>query len=246
MTNPREPPASKVAAWLKALEPCLERLDNVDIDTAALGGLVAGVFGVVQPRRKPDDSELTAAVSTLGHLVGKRHTKAMLTRNVTRLLANWHFIRCGMAVPVWNGDPITVSMLVLGVRRMLMVDGRSGYLLLVKLKTGLAAGIIKCMVLSDNAVDAFMDHKAGVSKYQCAREEISGMEARAVVSIRFDDTLKAHEFDTTDSMRKHNRDLADRRSNPRKCSSGMSCNACRKNIKECPLAVWLPEDARKE
>jgi len=240
MPNHREPPAAKVSAWLKALEPCLERLDNVDIDTAGLGGLLASVFGVVQPRKKPDDAELSAAASTLGHLVGKRHTKAMLVRNVTRLLANWHFIRSGMPVPVWDGNPMTAALLVLGVKRMQLADGRMGYMLLVKLKTGLAAGIIKCMVLSDNAVDALMDHKVGVSSYQCAREEISGMEIRAVVSLRFDDTLKAHEFDTTDAMRKHNRDLADRRSNPRKCSTGMSCNACRKNIKECPLAVWLP------
>lgn len=231
---------------MKQLEPDIEALANVPIGVPEMGKLMVRVFTVVQAGKGLDGVELQMASATLGHLMGRAHTKAMLMRNVMRLVANWHFIRCGMVVPLWDGQPMTVSLVVLGVKRIQQTDkGRSGYLLLVKLKTGLAAGIIKCMVLSDNAVDAFVDHKAGVSKYECAREEISGMEARAVVSLRFDDTLQVHAFDTTDAMKKHNRDLAERRSDPAKCLSRIPCNTCTKNIKECPLAVWLPEDTGK-
>ena len=67
------------------------------------------------------------------------------------------------------------------------------------------------------------------------------MEARAEVTMQTG-SLKLLEVTATTGQRAHNKDLAERRADVRKCSNGGSpCNTCQKNVKECPLAVWLPE-----
>ena len=44
------------------------------------------------------------------------------------------------------------------------------------------------------------------------------------------------------SFGQHNKDLAERRQDPAKCPNPVPCNVCSKTVRECPLAVWLPEE----
>lgn len=182
--------------------------------------------------------------ATLDHLKGAAHAEKVIRANVLRVYANWHFVKEDTAIPMWDGSPETMSMVVIGVKRLPGDGGRQRYMLLVKLKSGLAAGIIQCTVARDSVINGFLAHDAGVARYNCATEEIAGMRFKAVVEALPDGSVKASDWKTNDSMRKHNKDLAERRSDPAKCMSQVPCNVCSRTVRECPLAVWLPE--RKE
>ena len=60
------------------------------------------MFAAVAKKSKPSPPQIAAAFAGLNHLQAKCSSVKLLTANVTRLLANWHFVRDGMQVPDWD------------------------------------------------------------------------------------------------------------------------------------------------
>jgi hypothetical protein len=167
-----------------------------------------------------------------------------LTANLTRLVANWHFVYEGMRVPEWNGETTDADILFIGVNKKLikLPGGQLGRMASVKLKTGLGAGIISCVALFKRSTELFLEHESGAATLDCPFEEIAGMEARTMVKLNQDGTLSLGRLTTSENQRKHNRELAIKRSEPGKCSAGIPCNLCQMDISQCPLAVWSKEE----
>ena len=243
----RPPSEKQVTSWLSQVRPALLAAAEANCSTEAINKLVGAMFAAVAKKSKPSPPQIAAAFAGLNHLKAKCSSVKLLTANVTRLLANWHFVRDGMQVPDWDGSRAASDLVVLGVKRLETAPGqRLQYLVAAKLKTGLCAGIISCGRLSDAAIYNFLQHTSGTAKLECAAEEIAGMRARATVSF-VDDMLKFHAWSCNDDQKKHNRDIAQRRVDPVKCRMAPTpCNVCNKNIRECPLAVWLPEPKGKQ
>lgn len=244
-TMKRSPTSSWISERLNRLRPCLENLYNRQFTRGLVQDLVRQVFAAVSSPKRPDKEQLLAAYRSLGHLIiagpAPRH---MVVANVTRLLANWNFIQEGMEIPLWDGSRTTADMVVISFQYP--HPTRTKCLLLVKLKTGLGAGIIICAQVYTEAVAQFLQRSSGTAKYYCAVEEVAGMEVRASVSMNPDNTLRIHEWDCTERQKEHNRDLAKRREDPAKCPNAPSpCNACPKTVKECPLAVWMKRPPQK-
>ena len=204
--------------------------------------IAIGVFHIIYPKKDVEQSVFSAIYGSLKHLVGKTVPKAMLKKNLLRVIANWHFVMEGMAVPEWDGTITSSDVVFIGVARLKESrDGRQRLLVSLKLKTGLGAGIIQCTVFTTAQALDFLDRKSGCSSFNCAAEEIAGMEARLLVSVKPDGLLKVDAWgDCTEAQRRHNKKLSQLRGDPQKCQLAPSpCNVCRKTIHECNLAVWL-------
>lgn len=245
----RQPTVRQVTGWLKRIEneasPLFGKPALAPADVLKLAGTC---FSIVRPTLKPSPAQCAAAVHALEHLGKGAATRRAVAASVMRLVANFNFIVEGMEIPLWDGKPTYTDMYVMGVGRLPETPGHlPGLLLMLKLKTGLCAGIIICGRLNSNQLSEFLLHSAGTAKFNCAPEEISGMEARGTVSLNPDGTLKIHSLTCSDAQKKHNRDLTERRGDPLKCGTpGTPCNACSRNIKECPLAVWLPKKEERK
>lgn len=237
------PPAAKwVDACMSALSGKFDGMAGRRFTEADLRDMARHVLSAAKPKSyKYKPEQTSAAVGTLSHLVGGVHTKAVLNSNALRLLANWHFIREGMEVPMWDGAAETMSLVVIGVKRMEPGKWGPRHMLLVKMKSGLAAGIIQCTVANDSVIYGFIDHSSGAAKMECPAEEIAGMRVKALVEARPDGSVKLSCLEADEAMRKHNKDLAERRLDPAKCPQPVPCNVCSKTVRECPLAVWLPD-----
>ena len=238
------PPSQKwVEDRMAALKGRFDRMVGREFTQDDLRDMTAAVLLEAKPKvYKYSDDQLTAALGTLEHLVGGTHSKATLNNNVLRILANWHFIRDGMEVPMWDGNAEDMSMVVIGVRQMQPGAYGPRHMLLVKMKSGLAAGIIQCAVVNDSVIYGFIDHSSGTAKMNCPAEEIAGMRMSAVVEARPDGSVKLSNLNANQAMRWHNKDLAERRQDPAKCPNPVPCNVCSKTVRECPLAVWLPKE----
>lgn len=209
--------------------------------------MVTLCFHIAQPTLKPSPASTAAAFRSLAHLSGKTADEKMVMRNLTRILANWHFIREEMEVPVWDGTATDANAVFIGVSR-LNDPGAKGpkMLVMMKLKSGLCAGIIQCAALFERSIQQFLDKQSGTSRMQCAVEEIAGMQARVCITAMNTGLVSVNSWDCTEAQKKHNRDLAERRMDPLKCRlAPQPCNVCNKNIKECPLAVWLPKPKKE-
>lgn len=243
-----QPPASpKVDKWMAEIRKSLpsyvdKELTQSDLDRLArLAGSTIHKQGITR-------LEYPAAVGSLSHLKGKSCSSRMLIRNMQRLVANWHFISESMEIPVWDGTFTDADIVFTGVavKKACERGQLPSYVVGVKLKTGLGAGIIRCGLLTHGAVSQFLDHEAGTASFHCAAEEIAGMETHALVSCDTGEMLRIQSWKCSERQKKHNRDLTERRSDPARCPNPIPCNFCKRDIRECPLAVWLPKPAKED
>ena len=206
---------------------------------------LAALCSIVAKECVPKSAKLTVAraialQSSLAHLLDKSLTEQLIRANVARAIANWHFIYEGMTIPEWDGTKIDAHIVFIGIRNVRVSAGeRAKFMAEVKLKTGLSAGIILCVVLYDAAIYRFLDRYSGTRSFDCPAEEISGMEARVIISLKGGQAT-IHQWDCTTAQREHNKKLAEFRTDVAKCRLQIPCNTCNKTILECPLAVWLP------
>lgn len=234
----KQPTANQIDSWFGSIKTAL----NAYIDKPLTHNDLEGIAVLMGRAVRRGSKVSSAAVSSMSHLEGKTVSIGMLNRNVRRVLANWNFIDEGSDIPDWDGTPVTTDAVVLGVRAAGQgAGGRRQYLLALKLKTGLVAGLVKCAVETDGRIDQFLSSKAGVSKMAPATEDIAGMRARITIEGLPDVSMvKVQQWDASENQRKLNKDLEERRADVTKCSKGIQpCNTCRCNIRECPLAVWL-------
>lgn len=247
----KAPSMVKVDTWLSKLSSWPHKYADTPVTRESLADLVRGMFRIVQPKIKPSCASTSAAMSSLLHLAEQKtpvHSAAVLVSNLHRLLANWHFIHEGIAVPEWDGKKTPADVLFMGVVRGAGNETGSKHLVLkMKLKTGLGAGIIQYGAIQTSAVYKFLDHESGCSTLECAPEELAGMMARAYVSMHTDGSLSVFSLSASAAHKKHNRKLSEFRLDTMKCATGgMACNACPRTAAECALAVWAEEIKRKD
>lgn len=193
-------------------------------------------------KKKLEPEQLAALEQSTDHLLNQVLTQELIDANAYRVLANWHFIMEGMAIPVWNGERTDADVLFLGVSKQRVTANNKLYLQVeLKLRTGLAAGIITCGRFTPRQISYFLSKHSGTKKLNCAIEEISGMKASLVVEMQGDE-LSVVDWRCTQDQRAYNRKLAEARRDVRKCSTFIPCNTCPQTIKECSLAIWLPEE----
>ena len=189
-----------------------------------------------------DQAQLDALACSTEHLMGQTLTRQLLVSNAWRVLANFHFIMEGMAIPVWEGDRTETQVVFLGLEKKRQINKGKLYLQVqIKLRSGLPAGIITWSRFTNRQISFFLQRQSGCKSFNPAVEEISGMQASLMVELQGDD-LRVVDWKCTADEKKFNRQLTEARRDPRKCSTFMPCNTCPKTIKECPLAIWLPEE----
>lgn len=235
----KAPTARQVADKLSRLEKHVPGFANVPMTREKLGDMVRALFTVMGGRDAPTPGMTSAAMRSLLPLENRTFNASMVRRNLQRIIANWQFIADETEIPMWDGKPVRTDVTFIGLVRENNSPERNVFL--VKLKTGLCAGIISCVLFYRTRLVNFLQHDAGVSRLECAPEELAGMTARATVSM-LSDRVMLSEMECTEADKKHNRELAEARRDVAKCAAApMPCNVCLKNIKECPLAIWLPE-----
>lgn len=243
----KPPSSSRVSKWLQSLESCINKYSDKVFTNELLSELFVDVCAVVQPSMKNNTNAMQTMKNCLSHLIVKVPiTKKVLKRNLTRICANWHFIQEGMNIPDWDGSKLEADVVFIGLKKIANGPvGHSMYLVMFKLKTGLMAGIILCAEITDGAIALFLTQHSGTFKLNCAVEELAGMQARVVVSMKYNGTVCIHAWDCTAAHKKHNQELTRHRIDPEKCPNPIPCNVCDKDIKQCPLAVWLPTPKEK-
>lgn len=234
----RQPTSPIIDKWFGQIKTDLNVYADKVLTREDLVALAKLVGGAVTPGKAVS----TAFVASLAHLIGKPHSRAVINRNIRRVLANWHFIDEGMTIPDWDGSSTDADAVVIGVKNAgTTAGGFRAFLVLFKLKTGLVAGITRCSLESERRIEAFLQHDSGCANYSCAPEEIAGMRVRVTVSSAGGSLLKIEELSATSAQKKLNKELCEARSDVTKCGNPIPCNACGKTIEECPLAVWLKE-----
>ena len=173
---------------------------------------------------------------SLVHLLGKKVGAQVLVANMHRIIANWHLIDQGVAIPLWHGEQITSDVLFVAITREIKED-RFIYHIRTKIRTGLAAGIILNLSLYDGQICRFLDKESGVGKWNCAAEEISGMRARLTHS-RLGESDRIDEWHATKAQKDHNKKLTEARADMAKCKKLIPCNTCKCTVSQCSLAVW--------
>ena len=241
------PGSAKVDKWMAAIKAELPSFAGRAITDADLDSLVR-LAGSSVHKKGPTGQEYQAALASLGHLKGKACNLRLLSRNMQRLVANWHFVSEGMEIPLWDGTQTDADVVFIGVAvKQACEQGRlPSYVVGIKLKTGLGAGIIRCGLLTHGAVSQFLDHESGTASFHCAAEEIAGMETHALVSVENGEMLRIRSWKCSERQKRHNRDLTEHRSDPARCSNPIPCNFCKRDIRECPLAVWLPKPGKED
>lgn len=239
----RAPSSRQVSERMSKILPRLAEFAGRELSEADVLRLLSIVVAATHRSVRLTPEQAGAAYSTVEHLVGRASTIEMLCANVTRLVANWHFVREGMAVPEWDGSPTEADVLFVCLDRKLikLPGGQLGRNAKIKLKTGLGAGIITCCALFKRSTELFLEHESGAASLSCPFEEIAGMEARTMVRLNQDGTCSLGRLSTTDAQRQHNRELAKRRLDPAKCGQHVPCNMCQQGIMQCPLAIWSPQ-----
>ena len=243
----KPPSVQKVSEWMEEMRPKMAEIVDrgAELTRKDLKDIVKCLIRTISPSskelRKPEST--SAAMSALLHLEGQKVGLQMLMKNINRMLANLHFLYEGMEIPEWDGTRESAAVAFIGVRGVDNEASQSDrYIVKIKLKSGLCAGIITCAVLPRRSIALFLLKTSGTSKSECAVEEIAGMEATLTVSLNDHGLLQVHEWSCSDDQKRHNRDIASRRRDVLKCEMAPSpCNVCMKTIMECPLAVWLPK-----
>lgn len=205
--------------------------------------LVSLVYKAVKQNPKPlTDEQGNAAYGSVMHLLGTTPTKEVLVANLYRLAANWYLIEDGVIIPTWGGEPTPSDVAFLSVKKgpKQATDKRRKYEVKIRLKTGLCAGIISWVSLSDAFIYRFLDRIAGTRSFKCSAEEIAGMEGRAIVELR-NGRYVLSELTATQRQKENNRRISEARSAVDKCRRGIPCNVCSATVKQCPLAVYESE-----
>ena len=229
----------KIAAYMRELAPACAAFSGRTIDRNVRAELARLLFSVMPPYDKATPGMTASVMQSLSPLDGSTLNTSMVKRNLHRIVANWHFIRDELEIPMWEGVLTPSAVTVLGLAKV-MTDG-SKIVALLKLKTGLCAGIIQCALFWRNKISTFLQHNAGVSKFECAPEEFSGMAFHAMVEMS-GDRLTVKDMHCTEADKKGNQLLMKARRDAAKCGTPVPCNTCNMDIKTCPLAIWLPED----
>lgn len=244
----RPPSPDRVDRWLAELDGRLMAFsgDGRVMDAAGIRELAEAVVGVAggRPSARARGDMLRALCGGLSHLEGKESSHRLLRRNCLRLLANWDCVSQGVTPEPWLGQPVRTEVVVVGVRPL----PKERLLLKANLKTGVCAGITGMSVMPRRVADYFVEHLAGVSRLECATEDISGMRLTATVSESRDGSalLEMRDIDTTERQKRMNRELERARDERKGCSSQVPCNQCPRRVGQCPLAVFLPEPGQQE
>ena len=233
-----QPPSGIVVARnFSAISPVLDGLIGSVCNAATLSVFCNAIIKV-KTSRKLERQQLAALERSTEHLMGQEMTKQLLHSNAYRVLANWHFIKEGMPIPVWEGDPIDCACTFLSIDKKRETKNDKLFLKVrVKLRSGLAAGIIYGVAFTPKQIGYFLKHISGAKAYNCAIEEFSGMRAQVTVEMQGEE-LHVLDWKCTESDRKYNRELAEARRNPRKCNNQIPCNACPRTVNACNLAIW--------
>lgn len=230
-------PESKMMAYMQDIAPACAAFAGKPITKEMRADMVRLLFAVLPPREKATPGMTAAAMRSLEPLDGSVMNASMVKRNLHRVVANWHFIRDEMEVPMWEGTPVPSAVAVIGLVKN--TGDPSRIVALLKLKTGLCAGIIQCALFWRNKLVTFLQHNAGVSKFECAPEEFSGMVFHAMVEMS-GDRLTVKDMHCTEADKKGNQLIMMARRDVAKCGNPVPCNTCNMDIKNCPLAIWLP------
>ena len=237
----KAPSANVVGKRFEQISQQLNDLAGKVCDKAALSAFCSLLIGASTSKRL-DQAQIDALTSSTEHLIGQLLTRQLLVSNAYRVLANFHFIMEGMAIPVWEGERTEAQAVFLGLSRKREVQNNKLYLnIRVKLRSGLAAGIIYWSRFTNRQVNFFLQRQSGCRSLNPAVEEISGMRASLQIEMQGDD-LKVVDWQCSADEKNYNRKLTEARRDVRKCSAFMPCNTCPKTIAECPLAIWLPEE----
>lgn len=239
----KAPTAAQISERVAEANNSLPEFAGKEFSTETFVAFCELAIKLCQPRSSAFTREQQGALErSLMHLYGHTHDLPLLKRNMHRVIANWHFIREGMEIPEWRGERIEGTALFIGVKRMPIGPGeRPKYEVMLKLKSGIAAGIITCALLTEGNIYRFLEKASGTREYNCAPEEIAGMEAEVRVEV-VNGTLRLLQWSCNQREKTKNKELAERRSDIRKCKKNIPCNTCRCTIYECPLAVWLPRE----
>lgn len=235
------PSGNAVAKVFAAAAPKLDALADSICDKQVLSDF-CNIIIHARSKQKLNDEQLAALEKSTKHLIGQKLTKKLIHSNAYRVIANWHFIAEGMEIPVWEGDPIDCACTFLGLNRKRIKNNNKLYLeVRLKLRTGLAAGIICGSRFTQRQINFFLKRQSGAGSYNCAVEEISGMKAQLTVELQGED-IRVTDWKCNQSDKDYNRTLAEMRRNARKCSRPIPCNTCSKTVNECKLAIWLAQE----
>ena len=238
------PSGNAVAMAFKKALPRLDELADKVCDKQALSAY-CNILRQARSKRLLNDEQLSALEKSTSHLMGHTLTKQLLHSNAYRVLANWHFIHDGMAIPVWEGEPIDCACTFLSLnRKRIQVNNKLYLQVRMKLRSGLAAGIIYGVRFTPRQVGFFLRRLSGTNSLNCAIEEISGMKAQVTIETDGDD-IRVLDWNCNQSDKEYNRSLAEARRNPRKCSNPIPCNTCRCTVNDCKLAIWLADKENK-
>lgn len=242
----RAPTLKQVDKHLQQATTEIEHFACRVCDKQLLSALCLTLCRICQPKSRPLPSAgIHALYQSLEHLIDKPLDDHLVKLNMHRIVANWHFIEEGMRIPEWGGESITAHVVFIGVLKLRYSSGgRERYLVELKLKTGLGAGIITHVSLYAAAIYRFLEKFSGTRSYDCPAEELAGMEARVVLSVAGHQAT-IHEWDCTTAQREHNKTLSEFRIGVSKCANPIPCNVCKKTIEQCPLAVWLPQQPKE-
>ena len=235
------PSGNAVAKVFAAAVPVLDTLVDSVCDGQALSTFCNAII-TARSKQKLNDEQLAALEASTKHLVGKRLTRQLIHSNAYRVIANWHFIHEGMSIPVWEGEPIDCACTFLGLNRKRIRYNEKLYLeVKIKLRTGLAAGIITRVRFTIRQINFFLKRFSGAGSFNCAVEELSGMKAQLTVELQGED-VRVLDWKCNQSDKDYNKQLTEMRRNVRKCSRPIPCNTCPKTVSECKLAIWLAQE----
>ena len=234
------PSGNAVMTAFKKASPRLDELADKVCDKQALSAF-CNILRQARTRNKLETEQLSALEKSTAHLLGQKLTKQLLHSNALRILANWHFIYEGMEIPVWEGEPIDCACTFLGLeRKRLQINNKLYLQVRMKLRSGLAAGIIQGVRFTPRQIAFFLRRLSGTNSLNCAIEEISGMKAQVTVETNGDE-IRVLDWKCNQSDKEYNRSLAEARRSPRKCTNPIPCNTCRSTVADCPLAIWLAQ-----
>lgn len=237
----KQPGIAFVDKKMSALAPMIDQLAGSVFDFGTLSVFCSKVSKTCQ--RKALTQEQSWALSqSVSDLEGQILTKAQVKANANRIVANWNFVQEGVPIPYWDGTKTRSDAVFIGFQRKReVVRDAVWYSLRLKLKTGIPAGIIVGTRLSRRQLSIFLDRVSGTGRFHCGIEEVAGMAANVSVE-RDGDQIRIGAWECSPEQRKANVELAELRGDVRRCANTVPCNICRKTIKDCNLAVWLPEE----
>jgi len=237
----RAPSANVTSKRFSAISDKLNELAGKVCDKHVLSAF-CNLLKEATTKQPLTQEQLDALACSTEHLTGQTLTRQLLVSNAWRVLANFHFIMEGMCIPVWEGDRTETQVVFLGLsKKRELVKGKLYLQVQIKLRSGLPAGIITWSSFTNRQISFFLQRQSGCKSFNPSVEEISGMQASLIVELQGDD-LKVVDWKCTADEKTFNRKLTEARRSPRKCSTFMPCNTCPKTIKDCPLAIWLPEE----